>query len=300
MKAVDFDYVRAATVEDVCRLLDEAGGDGKIIAGGQTLVPLLAMRLTRPSLLVDINTVAELQGIQESADALLIGSCTRQSAVEHSAVVRERLRLLQKGLSFVGHIQTRNRGTVGGSVANADPSAEIGLVMLTLGGTVIARSSDGDNEIPADEFFLGPMVTALIPNECLSRIRFPVWQDDGRLGTGFQEVSPRRSDFALASAAVQLVFDDEGTCRRAAVGIGGAAATPIRLDEAAECLIGTPVEDADINAAVDAIRELVEPESDLHATADYRRRLSGVMAARAVREAKAEALDQKERRHVTA
>lgn len=300
MKAVDFDYVRAATVEEVCKLLNQAAGDGKIIAGGQSLVPLLAMRLTRPSLLVDINRIAELQGIEDVGDALLIGSATRQCVAERSPVVATRLNLLRKALAFVGHVHTRNRGTIGGSIANADPSAEIGLVMLTLEGSVVSRTSDGENSIPAEEFFLGPMVTALMPNECLSRVRFPLWQDAGRLGTGFLEISPRRSDFAIVSSAVQLLFDDDGICRRAAIGIGGAAATPIRIAMAGNCLVGTAVEDADIDRASAAVRDQVEAESDLHATAEYRRRLSGVMAARAIREAKAEALGRKEEPHVAA
>ncbi len=289
MKAVDFDYVRAGSVDEVCRMLDDAAEDGKVIAGGQTLVPLLAMRLTRPALLVDINAVPGLQGIEGTTDALLLGSCTRQAEAERSELVCLQLPLLRKGLSFVGHVQTRNRGTIGGSIANADPSAEIGLVMLTLGGSVVTRSSDGDTIVPADEFFLGPMITTLMPNEFIRQVQFPVWQVEGWQGTGFQETSPRRSDFALASAAVQLVLDKDGICRRAAIGIGGAAATPVRIDAAAEGLVGTTVSEADITAAADVVREMVDPESDLHASADYRRRLAATLAARAIREARAEA-----------
>lgn len=300
MKAVDFDYVRPESLTEVCARLDEAAGDGKILAGGQSLVPLLAMRLTRPALLIDINRVPELQGIDDDGEAVVIGAATRQRAAERSPVVAQRLALLRKALAFVGHVQTRNRGTIGGSIVHADPSAEIPLVLVTLEGTVISRASDGENAVAADELFLGPMVTALMPNECVTQVRFPRWREPGRIGTGFQEFSPRRSDFALASAAAQLLFDDQGVCRRAALGIGGAAATPVRIAEAAEGLIGTAVEDADIERAVAVVREQVDAESDLHASADYRRRVAGVMAARAIQEAKAEALGPKEHTRVAA
>ncbi|MFC3674884.1 FAD binding domain-containing protein [Ferrovibrio xuzhouensis] len=293
MKAADFDYVCPASLDEVCQQLKAAAGDAKVLAGGQTLVPLLAMRLTRPALLVDINNVAELRGIREDDDALVIGGATRQAMAEHSALVHRALPLLIKGLRNVGHIQTRNRGTVGGSVANADPSSEICLVSLTLSAEITCRGPDGDRAVPAEEFFLGPMVTALEPDECLTEIRIPVWRDEGGAGCGFQEISPRRSDFALASAAAQLVMGADGICRRAAAGIGGAGATPMRVDEAADLLVGTAVEDADIARAVEAAISTVEAETDLHATADYRRRVAGVMLERAIREARAQALGTK-------
>jgi CO/xanthine dehydrogenase FAD-binding subunit len=289
MKAVDFDYECPTSLDAVCRRLVEAEGEVKLIAGGQTLVPLLAMRLARPTLLIDINRVAELQGIEDLGDQVGIRACTRQAAALADPTVRERLPLLAKALRFVGHTQTRNRGTVGGSLANADPAAEIGLAALTLDADIEARTLDGERKIHLSKFFVGPMETMLAPDECLTRIRFPVWRDAGRVGTGFQEVSIRQSDFALAAAAVQLALDGGGVCRRIAVSIGGADATPVRIPAAEERLAGTRLGERDIEEAAAIARDALTPLSDLHASPLYRRRVAGALVARAIAEAKAEA-----------
>ncbi len=290
MKAVDFDYARPGNVGEACRLLAEAAGDGKIIAGGQTLVPLLAMRLARPSLLVDVNRIPELQGIEQSADAVILRACTRQAVALADRAIRHRVPLLAKALGFVGHIQTRNRGTIGGSLANADPSAEIGLAALALDAQIEARSAAGSRTIAIADFFLGPMMTALEAEECLISVRFPIWPGPGRIGTGFQEVSARRSDFAIAAVAVQLQLDGDGVCRRIALGVGGASAKPLSVEAAAARLTGTRLATADLAAAARIVRDAVEPDSDLHASADYRRRLAGALVERAVAEAAADAL----------
>jgi CO/xanthine dehydrogenase FAD-binding subunit len=290
MKAVDFDYARPGNVGEACRLLAEAAGDGKIIAGGQTLVPLLAMRLARPSLLVDVNRIPELQGIEQSGDAVILRACTRQAVALADRAIRHRVPLLAKALGFVGHIQTRNRGTIGGSLANADPSAEIGLAALALDAEIEARSAAGSRTIAIADFFRGPMMTALEAEECLISVRFPVWPGPGRIGTGFQEVSARRSDFAVAAVAVQLQLDGDGVCRRIALGVGGASAKPLSVEAAAARLTGTRLAAADLAAAARIVRDAVEPDSDLHASADYRRRLAGALVERAVAEAAADAL----------
>ena len=289
MKSVDFDYECPASLDEVCRRLVEAEGEAKIIAGGQTLVPLLAMRLARPALLIDINRIAELKGIEDIGDQIAIRACTRQAAALADPTVRERVPLLAKALGFVGHIQTRNRGTVGGSLANADPAAEIGLAALALDADIEARSLYGERKIHLSKFFTGPMETMLAPDECLTRIRFPVWHDVGRVGTGFQEVSVRQSDFALAAAAVQLALDAGGVCRRIAVSIGGADATPVRVAAAEARLNGTRLEERDIAAAASIARDALAPLADLHASPVYRRRVVGALIARAIAEAKAEA-----------
>jgi CO/xanthine dehydrogenase FAD-binding subunit len=291
MKAVDFDYARPGSVGEACRLLAEAAGDGKIIAGGQTLVPLLAMRLARPALLVDVNRIPELQGIEQSGDAVILRACTRQAVALADRTIRQRVPLLAKALRFVGHVQTRNRGTIGGSLANADPSAEIGLAALALGAEIEARSAAGDRRIAIADFFIGPMMTALEAEECLISVRFPIWPGPGRrVGTGFQEVSARRSDFAIAAVAVQLQLDGDGVCRRIALGVGGAGARPLSVDAAAARLKGTRLAAPDLAAAARIVRDTVEPDSDLHASADYRRRLAGALVERAVAEAAADAL----------
>jgi CO/xanthine dehydrogenase FAD-binding subunit len=290
MKAAEFDYARAASVEEVCRLLHGAQGDGKIIAGGQTLVPLLVMRLARPALLVDINAIAGLRNIAAEAQSVVLGAGTRQADALADETVRRRLPLLAKALRLVGHPQTRNRGTIGGSLANADPAAEIGLAALTLGAELEASSISGERKIAIDEFFLAAMTTALTPEECLTRIRFPIWRETGRLGTGFQEMSVRRSDFALVAAASQLVLDRDGICRRIAISIGGASPAPLRMDDAAARLVGTRLDAGEIAAAIAILKPRLEPSSDSHASADYRIRVAGTLAARAIEEARNEAL----------
>ena len=289
MKAAEFDYARPATVEEVCRLLDSAAGDGKIIAGGQTLVPLMAMRLTRPSLVIDINRIAALQGIVANDDGVTIKAATRQADVLADAAIQRRLPLLVKGLRLVGHPQTRNRGTIGGSLANADPAAEVCLVARTLDAEITARSSKTTRRIAMRAFCAGAMTTALEAEECLTEVRFPLWRDAGRIGTGFSEMSVRQSDFALVAAACQLVLDEDGVCRRIALGIGGAEASPARATAAEKRLTGTRLEASDIEKAMDELQAALSPLSDIHASADYRRRVAGALAARVVVEAHDEA-----------
>jgi CO/xanthine dehydrogenase FAD-binding subunit len=288
MKPVDFDYERPDSLDEVCRRLAHYGGEAKIIAGGQTLVPLLVMRLARPAVLLDINRIAELQGIVAADGHVAIGACTRQSVALADATVRERVPLLAKALGFVGHGQTRNRGTIGGSLANADPAAEIGLAALALDADATACSVSGVRTIPLAAFFHGPMETALAADECLSEIRFPVWTG-GAVGTGFQEVSIRHSDFALSAAAVQLRLDGDGVCRRIAVSVGGAGATPVRIAGAEQRLTGTRLEPRDIDAAAAIVREAVAPLSDQHASPLYRRRVAAALVVRAIAEAQLEA-----------
>ncbi len=287
MKPVDFDYEQPRSVTDVCRLLAQTGREARLLAGGQTLVPLLAMRLARPAVLIDINRVDELQGTDTDDGSVVIRACTRQSRALADSAVRSRLPLLAKALSFVGHVQTRNRGTIGGSLANADPSAEIGLAALALDAEIAARSAKASRTIPIRDFFVSPMVTALTPDECLTTVRFPVAH--GAVGTGFQEASIRRSDFALAAVAVQLVVE-RGVCRRLAVSVGGGGATPVRLAAVEQRLLDTKLGDADLAEAERLARDGIEAVSDIHASAPLRRRIAGALTMRALAEARNEAL----------
>jgi CO/xanthine dehydrogenase FAD-binding subunit len=289
MKAAEFDYVAAGSVAEACRLLADARGDGKLIAGGQSLVPLMAMRLVRPRLLIDINRIAELAGVVADGDALRIGATTRQADALADPVIRRDLPLLAKALAFVGHDQTRNRGTIGGSLAHADPAAEICLVAATLGAEVVARGAAGERRLAARDFFESALATALAAEECLTEARFPLWRDAGRRGAGFQEVSLRHGDFALVAAAAQLVLDRDGRCRRIALGIGGAGPRPVALDAAAARLLGTRLGAADIAEAQTLAAAALEPMSDLHASAAYRRRVARALLARVIAEAQAEA-----------
>ena len=290
MKAAEFDYIRADSVAAACAALAAAGPgeEHKIIAGGQTLVPLMAMRLARPTLLIDIDGIAGLDGIARGDGAIAIGAMTRQRAAELSPLLRDEIPLLAKALRFVGHLQTRNRGTVGGSLVHGDPSAEIPLVAVALDAELEAEGLKGRRTYPADSFFEGPMVTAIAPDECLTSARFPVW-NGGKVGTGFQEVASRRGDFAIVAAAAQLALDHDGRCLRIAAGLGGVAPRPVRIAALEDELTGTRLADGEIEAALAAVDAAIEPDDDLHATAAYRGRVAKVLLGRAIREARGEA-----------
>ena len=290
MKAADFDYSCAASIPDACRLLAGANGEGRIIAGGQTLVPLLAMRLARPALLVDINRIADLRGIEFSHGAVTIKACTTQADALASDVVRKHVPLLAKALGHVGHGQTRNRGTIGGSLANADPVAEICMAALALDGDIVAHGPKSQRTIACTEFFRGAMTTALALDECLTAVRLPIWGHPGRVGSSFQEISIRRSDFALVAAAAQASFDENGLCRHIAIVVGGCSPSPMGASATAKRLIGTRIEETDLVEATHLLQETIAPQSDLHASADYRRRVAGELVMRAVLDARREAL----------
>jgi CO/xanthine dehydrogenase FAD-binding subunit len=194
--------------------------------------------------------------------------------------------MLARVLPWVGHPPTRNRGTVGGSIANADPSAEIPLAAVTLGADILLATIAGPRSVPADDFFIEPMVTALAQGECVSAIRFPVWSHQ-RIGTGFFEISARRSDFAFVAVAAQVALDADGRCIELALGLGGVGDRPLRLDVAS--LIGTKLDSAAVGGAVDAALAHIEPTGDLHASAAYRRRVAGTLGVRALEQARTNA-----------
>jgi carbon-monoxide dehydrogenase medium subunit len=282
MKAAAFAYSRPSSIEEACALL--AADDGaRLIAGGQTLVPLMAMRLARPTRLVDIARVPGLAYVREEGGAIAIGAATTQRTVEGDPLVRAKLPLLARALPFVGHTATRARGTVGGSLANADSAAEIALVAATLGATLSYRDGEQNAEIAVADFFLGPMATALPMTAVLTAVRFPVW--DGRVGTGFQEISSRRSDFAFASAGAQVALNPDGTCARIAIGVGAATEVPLRLASAEQALTGARLTPEAIRAAVTEALAGLATMADLHASAEYRRRVATSLAIRAVAEA---------------
>jgi carbon-monoxide dehydrogenase medium subunit len=285
MKAAPFDYVRPGSLEEACALL-AADEDARIIAGGQTLVPMLAMRLARPTKLIDVIRLDELCGIRAEPGILTIGAATRQVEVERSDIARRALPLLAKALPWVGHQPTRSRGTVGGSIAHADPSAEIPLVAVTLGAEIEVANSSGSNTMPADEFIVGPMLTAVMPGDCVRAVRFPVWSHP-RVGTGFHEVSARQSDFAFVAAAAQVALDEEGRCIEAALGLGGVGDRAIRIDLSP--LTSTMPSTAPVPDIVRAALADVDIGSDLHVSESYRRRVAVILGVRALEDAIAEA-----------
>ena len=289
MKAAPFEYFVADSIDEVTTGLADFGEEATIIAGGQTLVPLMAMRLARPALLIDVNGIGDLQGIDLLSGGIRIKACTRQSDALKSTIIGEHVPLLAKALPYVGHAQTRNRGTVGGSIALGDPAAEIPLVATALDARITLVKLGSTRELPIHGFYQGPMMTSRGPDECITEILIPPWQEDGRLGTGFQEVSLRHGDFAIVAAAAQVLMGEDGVCRRVSIALGGVSGFPFRVSAAEDALTGTLMDDPAVAAAVNAVDEAVDPQNDLHASAGYRRRVAKVLVERVIREAAREA-----------
>ncbi len=245
---------------------------------------MMAMRLVRPAWLIDINEIAELKFVSLEKDAARTGACARQCVVERDPALAARVPLLAQALAWVGHVQTRNRGTVGGSLAHADPSAELPLVAQVLGARMLLRSGSGVRTLEAEKFFAGPMATNVRPGECLEEIHWPAWSWR-HTGSAFTEISVRHGDFAMVAAAAQIAIDGNGRCVRAAFGLGGVGGTPLAFPKIAARLVGTRLDDAIVNDAAHAAATETEPGSDLHASAEYRRHLAEVLAGRVLRAA---------------
>ena len=282
------------------------GEDVRLIAGGQTLVPLMAMRLARPKRLIDIARIGELVFVRRQGDAVAIGAATKQCALECDGLIGADVPLLAKVMPLIGHAPIRARGTVGGSIANADPAAEIALVAVILDAIMVYREETRSAEIAASDFFVGPMTTVLSPASCLTCVRFPIWREQ-RIGVGFHEVSARRSDFAFASAGAQIALDGNGVCRRLALGIGAIAGVPLRLKALERALVDlamagrvfadSPAAESTLRQQVAAAIADVDPLSDLHASADYRRRAATSLLVRAVTDAYRDAKGEPHRAH---
>lgn len=290
MKAAPFEYSRVANVDEACAMLasDESA---RVIAGGQTLVPMMAMRLARPTRLIDINRIIELSYIRSDGDTISIGATTRQCLVERDALIAVNLPLLARALPFVGHAATRARGTIGGSLVNADPAAELPLIAITLDAVLAYRVGGRTEKLPARDFYVGPMTTNLPSDAILTSVQLPIWL--GKVGVGFYEVNARRSDFAFVATAAQVELNDNGRCKRIAIGVGAATDFPIRLAIAEEQLKGSALDAATVKRAVIEALADVAPLSDLHASAEYRRRVAISLATRAVADARSHALGKK-------
>ena len=217
---------------------------------------------------------------------LVVGATTRQAQAERDPLIKASVPMLARVLPWVGHPPTRNRGTVGGSIANADPSAEIPLLAVTLGAEIVLATTQGRTSMPSDDFFIGPMLTSISPGECISAIRFPVWPHQ-RIGVGFLEISARKSDFAFVAAAAQVALDDDGRCLEAVLGVGGVGDRPLRLDMSS--LVGSMLDAAPVSEAVDAATADMDAMTDLHASAAYRRRVAIVLCNRALEAARNDA-----------
>ena len=290
MKAAPFDYVLAPTLDHALALINEHGPDAKLIAGGQSLVPMMAMRLARPQLLVDINRLSELKGIEIHPEHVRIGAAVRQRDVEFNEALLQQVPLLKHALSWVGHIQTRNRGTIGGSLVYADPSAELPLSALMLNAKIILQSHGAQaREVLAEDFFLGPMFTATADNECLYAIDWPIWRGE-RLGVAFEETAIRKGDFAMASAACQIQLDPLGLIQRVTIGLGGVDGTPKVFPQLATQMVGQKFSDLHLqDIAQEAVSEC-EPGSDMHASSAYRKHLAKALLCRVMQKAAESAL----------
>ncbi|HEY0399703.1 MAG TPA: xanthine dehydrogenase family protein subunit M, partial [Acidimicrobiia bacterium] len=291
MKPPAFRYERPETVAEALALLAEHGDEARPLAGGQSLVPMLNLRLATPGVVVDLNGLADpgkvesngrpgtggaaLHAVALDDGHLVVGALTRQRVLELSPAAAG-IGALADGLPLVGHVATRNRGTIGGSIAHADPAAELPLALVALGGSVVVEGPDGRREIPADDLFAGFLTTSLRPGELVVEVRFPTPR--ARDGSALLEVAQRHGDFPLAAVAVSLLLDRDGRVGDARVAVGAVADRPLLLPEAAEALVsGAGPEEAGRLAAT-----LVDPGGSLHAPADYQRHLVSVLVARAV------------------
>ena len=288
MKSASFDYIRPETLDAACACL-ASHPDARIIAGGQSLVPMLAMRLARPSMVIDIAHIDGLSNIQETTDTVVIGAMVRQAAALSNPMIARHLPLLAKALKHVGHPPTRARGTVGGSLAHADPSAEIPLVAVTLGANMRMREAGDDIAFHAEEFFIGPMLTLIPPTACLFEICFPK-PSSAHIGTGFHEIAARRSDYALAAAAAHIEADDAGIVQDLRLAIGGISDFPQRLpiDVNIDLSAGKTNLGSNLTTAIDAALDGIDVVEDMHASASYRRRVAAELACRAVDDALSE------------
>jgi len=285
MKLPAFDYACPATLSEAVALLASHDGDAKAIAGGQSLVPMLAFRVASPSLLVDLRKLPGLDRINITESGVHLGALVRWRDIEDDARLRQAHPLLAAAIKHVAHYQIRNRGTVGGSVAHADPAAEMPGIVVTCEATIAVTGKSGARVIAADEFFQGALTTALASDEIITEIRFPAWPTGRRFG--FEEFALRRGDFALAAAAVFYDQDAGGRAVNAHVGVIGVGDRPVRLATVEATLNGARVDAAVIARAAAAASAAVDPQDDIHASAAYRRSLVGTMVERALASASA-------------
>lgn len=280
MKPAPFDYVAPTTIEEAVERI--AGGDATILAGGQTLVPLLALRMNNPSLVVDINRIPALKGVTRMDGATSIGAVTRQCDILSDAVIASHVPALAAATAHVGHHQTRNRGTIGGSICLGEPAAEYPATALALGVSIEARSKRGARKIAADEFYLGPYTNVLGPDELVTAIHFPDWPA-GTL-TVFREIARRPGDFALVGLVGALSIAN-GAVTRAGLAWFGMGPAPIKARQAEAAMIGQAANSLDLKSVAELALAETDPFDDHHATSEYRRAAAGRLFARALGEA---------------
>ena len=280
MKPPRFEYFAPRALDEALTLLAGHGDRAKLLAGGQSLIPLLNFRLAHPEALIDINRIPELAGIRADDGGVAMGALTRQHAVERSEAVRTRVPIVAEACRLIGHLPIRHRGTIGGNLAHADPASELPAVMLALEAQLTVASTKGTRTLPADGFFVGPLSTALQTGEMLTEIRVPGLP--ARTGGAFVEMARRAGDYALVGVAALVTLDASGGCRRARVALCGVGPTPIRAGAAEDALVGQAPAGAALDEAASRAAAATSPSSDLHASADFRRKLARHFARQAI------------------
>jgi CO/xanthine dehydrogenase FAD-binding subunit len=281
MKPAPFRYVAARGIEQALALKAEHGDEARFLAGGQSLVPTMNFRLTQPAVLIDINPIAELAGVKrEASGRVRVGALTRYRALERDPVTRRTLPLIDEALPHIAHPQIRNRGTIGGNLAHADPASELPAIVLTLAGRLRARSTKGERWIDAADFFVGALTTALAPEEMLTEIELPVAEE--RSGACFLEVSRRRGDFAIIGVACTVRLDAQRHCAEARIGLCNAGDGPVLAAAAGASLAGRAIGAAEIREAAALVQDAIDPGGSIHASKEFQRHLAGVLSARAL------------------
>jgi carbon-monoxide dehydrogenase medium subunit len=286
MKAASFEYQLAGSAEEAVHLLTEVGDEAKLLAGGQSLVPMMAMRLARPACLIDVGRLGTSDGlgaVRVDGDTLIVGALTSQAAALRSDLVRDGCPLMTEALPLIGHFQIRNRGTIGGSLAHADPAAELPTVAVALDAELVTLSPRGVRVIPAADFFVSFLTTALEPDEMLVEVRFPLSQP--RVGSSFLELSRRAGDFAVCAVASTVCLDASGIVVGAKIAFGGMAGRPVRAFDAEKALAGHPPGVDSFAAAAEVAVSGLEPPADLHGSSEYRRHVGKVLVQRSLRAA---------------
>jgi len=281
MKPARFDYVAPTTLAAAVEALAASSGDGKLLAGGQSLLPLLNFRMARPSVLVDLNGIKKLSFIELRGDRVAIGALTRHCQIEHSPLIASKLPVMSAAMRHVAHLAIRNRGTIGGSLSHADPAAELPMMAMFYGASLTVQGPAGRRTIAAKDFFVDALTNCLEPEDIVAEIEFPVLQHDG---WAFEEVARRFGDFALASIAVSVRRGSSGL-EDARVAVMGVADTPLRLEQVEQRLCDIALDDRTPDRFAEWVTSRVKPNSDLHASAEYRRHLLGELAKRALRTA---------------
>ncbi|MDE2284150.1 MAG: xanthine dehydrogenase family protein subunit M [Hyphomicrobiales bacterium] len=281
MKPAPFQYVAARTIEQALQLKAEHGDEARFLAGGQSLVPTMNFRLTQPAMLIDINPLHELAGLGNgTAERLRIGALTRYRSLERDPATARHLPLIAEALPLIAHPQIRNRGTIGGNLAHADPASEMPAIVLTLGGRLRARSAKGERWIDAADFFVGALTTALEPDEMLMEVELP--KAPPRSGACFMEMSRRRGDFAIIGVACIVRLDEAGRCAEARIGLCNAGDGPVFAAQASASLTGRTVGSVEIGEAAKLVQSDIDPGGSIHASKEFQRHIAGVLTTRAL------------------